>query len=141
MKKIGFCLFLFILFHEPVAGIAQELKSSLAMPRSCLSLQEIKFSDEQEKVVKKIAHIRTEKILSLRSQHMTKSLELKALLRDPHAGEETIRSKNGETEMLQVKLQKELIDYLLEMRRVMTPDQVRAWCPLDEMPVRNGWVK
>ncbi|MDQ5988121.1 MAG: hypothetical protein CSYNP_03877 [Syntrophus sp. SKADARSKE-3] len=141
MKKIGFCLFLLILLHEPLAGIAQDLKSSLVMHRSCLSLQEIKFSDEQERAVKKIAHIRTEKILSLRSQHMTKRLELKDLLRDPHAGEEAIRAKNGESEMLQVKLQKELIDYLLDMRKVMTADQVRTWCPLDEMPGRNGWAK
>jgi len=141
MKRIGFCLCLFILLHGPVVGMAQELKLSLPISRSCLPLQEMKFSDEQERAVKKIAHVRTEKILHLRSQHMTKRLELKALLQNPQAGEDTIRSKNAETEVLQVKLQKELLDYQLEMRRILTPDQVRTWCPLDEVPVRNGWVK
>ena len=59
---------------------------------------------------------------------MSKRLELQAVLRDPEADEQTIRARAREVFDLQDECRHMAMDYLVEIRGALTPEQLRNWC-------------
>jgi len=70
---------------------------------------------------------------------MVKQIELKSLLRDLKTEEKKILSTAREFRLLNVKLQKMMINYQLEIRRTLTPAQIELWRTLENPPAKGGW--
>lgn len=69
---------------------------------------------------------------------MLKRLELRNLLRDPYAGKDAIQFKAEEMGALREALQQQIIDYQIQVREILSPDQVRRWCTMVGEP-QGGW--
>ena len=98
--------------------------------RGCSPIEELGLSDAQREEVKKIESRYKNLILTNWEGLMTKRIELQALLREPNSREEAIRSKSRELRELQAEIHGKMIDYQIEVRNVLTPDQVRQWCTM-----------
>jgi Spy/CpxP family protein refolding chaperone len=107
--------------------------------REGIPLTEMNLSEEQNKKIEDINVDYRNKILQLRSQLMVKQIELKSLLRDLKTEEKKILSTAREFRLLNVKLQKMMINYQLEIRRTLTPEQIESWRTLENPPAKRGW--
>lgn len=106
--------------------------------KGCISLEEMNLSEEQQKTLSQIKAIYWDEMLRLRYKLMGKCLELKMLVRDPGAGAEAIRAKGQEIEMVRSQFQRKALDYQIEVRKVLTPEQMRSWCTLVGAPFMRG---
>jgi len=106
----------------------------------CSTLENLGLSEEQRDSLKRLDDRFKDRILDLRNTLMLKRLELRGLLRDPGAEQDAIQTKSGEMGALREVLQQKILDYQLEIRRILTPDQIERWCPMTGGPVsRGGW--
>ncbi len=71
----------------------------------------------------------------LRAEIFLKRLELKEILTDPISKGESILSKYAEMNQLQSKLEEKMIEYLIKVKGLLTPEQLRNWCPEQEFPL------
>jgi len=132
-------LWVILIFLFPVNLIANgQDENSIITSRNCIPLKDLNLSDNQQKAINKIDVIYGEKILKLRCELTSNQLELKDLLRDPSASEEIIRVGGKKIEALQAQLQREVINYQLEIRRILIPEQTRLWCTIEGYPVNKG---
>ncbi|MCD6153555.1 MAG: periplasmic heavy metal sensor [Syntrophobacterales bacterium] len=143
MKRI-FVLVMILAFLCPSIGFpaqVQEPKQNAEKTNSKdgVSLAEMRFSEEQNKNIEEISATYRNKILQLRSELIVKQIELKSLLRDPEADEKKIRAMARDIRILNVQRQKMMIDYQLEIRNVLTPEQIRSWSTLENPPIKRGW--
>ena len=143
MKRI-FVLVMILAFLCPSIGFpaqVQEPKQNAEKTNSKdgVSLVEMRFSEEQNKNIEEISATYRNKILQLRSELIVKQIELKSLLRDPEADEKKIRAMARDIRILNVQRQKMMIDYQLEIRNVLTPEQIRSWSTLENPPIKRGW--
>ncbi len=71
----------------------------------------------------------------LRAEIFLKRLELKEILTNPASKGESILSKYSEMNQLQSKLEEKMIEYLIKVRSLLTPEQLKNWCPEQEFPL------
>ncbi len=71
----------------------------------------------------------------LRAEIFLKRLELKETLTDPASKGDAILSKYSEMNQLQSKLEEKMIEYLIKVRSLLTPEQLKNWCPEQEFPL------
>lgn len=108
--------------------------------RGCTSLEGIGLSEEQRASIRKVEGRYWSEIASRREKMMIRHLELEALLRDPDATGRAIREKSREIGELQGEIREKMVDYQIEIRAILTPDQMRGWCTLVGDPSqRRGW--
>lgn len=97
--------------------------------RGCRELEELSLSQLQQVAVREADSRFRGLSDDLRNRLMARRLELDALLRDPRTSPEEIRAKAAEVFELRQGLEAALLDYSLELRAVLEPEQVRSWCP------------
>ena len=102
--------------------------------RPCWRASEINLSQEQRKGLDLIQETYFREAQLLRLQLFTKRLELHELLTNPTLRAETIRGKNLEIIELQSKQEDKAIEYLIKVRNLLTPEQLKDWCPEQEFP-------
>jgi Spy/CpxP family protein refolding chaperone len=108
--------------------------------RGCASLEGLGLSEEQRASIQKIEALYWNEIGSRREKMMIKHIELQALLRDPNVSAQTIRQKSRDIGDLQAEIRERMIDYQIEIRSILTPDQRRQWCTLvGESALKKGW--
>jgi len=145
MKRRFVLVVILVLFCSPIGLLAQEKiqgdKKDYPQTnnKEGIPLTEVNLSEEQNQLIEKININYRNMILQLRSQLMVKQIELKSLLRDPKAEEDKILSTACDFRLLNVKLQKMMINYQLEIRRTLTPAQIESWCTLENPPAKRGW--
>jgi len=100
----------------------------------CWKASELNLSQEQRKNLDLIQEAYFREAQLLRLQLFTKRLELRELLTNPTLRAETIRGKNLEIIELQSKQEERAIDYLIRVRNLLTPEQLKDWCPEQEFP-------
>ncbi len=100
----------------------------------CWKASELNLSQEQRKSLDLIQEAYFREAQLLRLQLFTKRLELRELLTNPTLRAETIRGKNLEIIELQSKQEERAIDYLIRVRNLLTPEQLKDWCPEQEFP-------
>jgi Spy/CpxP family protein refolding chaperone len=100
----------------------------------CWRASELNLSQEQRKSLDPIQEAYFREAQLLRLQLFTKRLELRELLTNPTLRAETIRGKNLEIIELQSKQEEKALDYLIKVRNLLTPDQLKDWCPEQEFP-------
>lgn len=127
----------------PLSASAQEPRTGQAMRsgalvRGCSMLADLDLSKEQQESLKHIDGQVKDRILELRNGLMLRRLELRSLLRDPHTGRDAIQKKAREMGALREALQQEMIDYQIQAREILTPDQIRRWCTMMGEPQGAG---
>jgi len=132
----AFCLLVPALVVGPVSAQAQD--SRVMSGRVEMSLKELRLTDDQMKAARQIKASYTKRLLKLRSDIIAKRIEFRNLIRDSSASEEMLRAKGKEIEALDVQLIREMIDFEIEMRKILTPEQVQLWCNyMDPSSVRK----
>lgn len=142
MKRLSLikalCLLFLFISAGPVCAQAQGQDSQGMSGRADMSLRALKLTDEQMKAARQIKANYTKRLLKLRSDIIARRLEFRNLIRDPSATEEAIRAKGKEIEAMDVQLVREMIDFEIEMRKILTPEQVQLWCNyMDPSSVRK----
>ena len=145
MKRCFMLIMILVLFCFPVDMAAQEQIQGnntdyiQVNNKEGIPLTEMNLSEEQNKKIETINVDYRNRILQLRSRLMVKQIELKSLLRDSNTEEKKILSAAREFRLLNVELQKMMINYQLEIRRTVTPTQIESWCTLENPPAKRGW--
>ena len=98
------------------------------------SINPLNLTDEQYTAIKRIKIMHVKKILQLKSDAMGKQHEFKGLIGDPSASEEAIRAKGHEIETINIQITKELIEYELSVRKILTPEQIRFLSNIENAP-------
>jgi Spy/CpxP family protein refolding chaperone len=100
----------------------------------CWRASELNLSQEQRKELDLIQQTYFREAQLLRLQLFTKRLELRELLTNPTARTESIRGKYLEIIELQSKQEEKVVEYLIKVRNLLTPEQLQNWCPEQEFP-------
>jgi Spy/CpxP family protein refolding chaperone len=135
-----FCFF-FILATSPAFSQTSEMKSGSRMGMKrwrgespCWKIHELNLSLEQRKGLDLIQQTYFRDTQVLRVELFTKLLELRELLINPSIKIESLREKYLEISELRSKQEEKVIEYLIKMRNLLTPEQLQHWCPEQEFP-------
>jgi Spy/CpxP family protein refolding chaperone len=136
---LGF-LFIFLIpvsysFSQP-SGMrpppGKEMRHWRGEPK-CQKASELNLSLEQLKGLDIVRQTYLREIQLLRTQLFTKRMELKELFTDPAIKIESIRSKYLEMGEIQSKLEQRSVEYLINVRNLLTQEQLKIWCPEQEL--------
>jgi Spy/CpxP family protein refolding chaperone len=148
MKLAGIASVFILMFCLVTEGQAQSVgrdakpDPSLVQGREVSAAKELNMTEAQLKDAKRIRATYSNRILKLRSEIIGKSIEYRNLLRDPAASEEAIRAKGKEIEAIDTQLIRERIDFEIEMRRILTPEQFQRWyTAMDQQPAAKKPVR
>jgi Spy/CpxP family protein refolding chaperone len=105
---------------------------------SCRSLDELYLDNKQKAAVLEISGPCRDHLLRIRAELIGKHTELKRMIRDPSITEEEIEEAWNEADHLNASMRRELKCYTLQIRRILTPEQIREWCAHVEIHPRRG---
>ena len=100
----------------------------------CSRASELNLSREQMKSLDLLQRTYFREAQLLRLEIFTKNLELRELLTNPSVKVETIRGKTSEIAELQSKQEEKGFEYLIKVRNLLSPEQLKTWCPEQEFP-------
>jgi hypothetical protein len=100
----------------------------------CPGAWELNLSPDQTKVLNSLQQTYDQETHLLRSELFSKRLELRESLTDPHMRIESIRSKFLTFNLVQSKLEEKMIEYLIKVKGLLTEEQLKLWCPEQELP-------
>ena len=96
---------------------------------------QLNLSTEQTKELNLIQQAYYHETQLLRAQLLSKRLELRELLRNPTIKIELIRSKYHEITETQSRFDEKAAEYLIKVRNLLTPEQIKSWNPEEESPL------
>jgi Spy/CpxP family protein refolding chaperone len=96
---------------------------------------ELNLSSEQTKELDLIQQTYYRETQLLRVQLLSKRLELREFLTDPTIKVEFIRSKYAEINEIQFRFDEKAAEYLIKVRNLLTPEQLKSWNPEEEYPL------
>ena len=85
------------------------------------------LTDEQREEISKLRLEFQKETAELRARLWTASLELREMLADPEASDEEILAKAGEVEDLRSQLREIALKHILNLRKVLKPEQIRGF--------------
>ncbi len=100
----------------------------------CSRASDLDLSREQRKSLDLLQRTYFREAQLLRLEIFTKNVELRELLTNPSAKVETIRGKTSEIAELQSKQEDKGFEYLIKVRNLLSPEQLKTWCPEQEYP-------
>lgn len=100
----------------------------------CSRASELNLSLEQRKTLDLLQQTYFREAQLLRLEIFTKNLELRELLINPSARVEAIRGKTSEIAELRSKREEKAVEYLIKVRNLLSPEQLKTWCPEQEFP-------
>jgi Spy/CpxP family protein refolding chaperone len=100
----------------------------------CWGALDLTSSPDQLKGLEQIHQAYLRETQLLRAEIFLKRLELREVLTSPTSKGESILSKYSEMNQLQSKLEEKSIEYLIKVRSLLTPEQLKDWCPERELP-------
>lgn len=134
MQILFFCL-LFILDASSSFSQPSGMRTRRWRDKSpCWRASELNLSQEQRKSLDLIHQTYFREIQLLRLQLFTKQLELRELITNPTVKTESILGKDLEIIELQSKQEEKSVEYLIKIRNLLSPEQLRNWCPEQELP-------
>ena len=101
---------------------------------SCRRASDLSLSADQAKRLELIQHTYHRETQNLRTELISKRLELRESLTNPAVKIESIRSKSLEINELQSRLDEKITEYLIKIRTLLTQEQLKIWCPEQEFP-------
>lgn len=108
---------------------------------ACAPLESLGLSEEQRSSIERIEKHYNDQILGLRSESMSKRFELQSVFSNHLADEQQVRARAQEVMEIHNKCQAMMIDYQMEIRAVLTPEQLRLWCASTDSCFIKGWSK
>ena len=93
---------------------------------------ELNLSPDQMRGFSQIQQTYFRETQLLRAELLLKRLELREFLTNPAMKMESIRAKHLETVAIQSKLEEKEIEYLIKVRNLLTPEQLKSWDPEQE---------
>jgi Spy/CpxP family protein refolding chaperone len=99
----------------------------------CPGALELSPSPDQAKALDQLSHGYLQETRRLRMELLSKRLELREFLTDLSVKGEAIHAKTSEIVELQSRLEQTATDYLLKVRNVLTQDQLKNWCPEQDL--------
>ncbi len=99
-----------------------------------LRASELNLSAEQVKELNLIQQTYYQETQLLRTQFLSKRLELRELITNPTVKIESIRSKYHEITEIQSRLEEKAAEYLIRVRNLLRPEQLKSWNPEEEYP-------
>jgi Spy/CpxP family protein refolding chaperone len=145
MRKYFLIAIIFILLGSFALLWAQESveekkdNNSVAESGDCIPLSKMELSSGQAEAIEAIRCSYRRRILQVRSNLMVKKIEIRNLLNDPESSEEKVLIKAGEIEDLNRAFDRVVLNYQLEIRRVLSPEQIETWCTNGEMSAKRDW--
>jgi Spy/CpxP family protein refolding chaperone len=142
-----FCVLILVLCavsegHAQGAGRDNRPDPPGAAGREVSLVKELKLTEAQDRETRRIRTLYSNRILKLRSEIIGKSIQYRELLSDPAATEESIRAKGREIEAIDTQLIRERIDFEIEMRKILTPEQFHRWySSMDQPPAKKKTVR
>ena len=132
MKKVSLAVaWIFIIFCSGWAQ-AQSPRSmkydNPALNTREFNLQDLNLSEEQTTSIRRIKNAYVNRMVQRKTELAGKQIEFKQLVADPNTSEETIRAKGREIETVNGQIIRDMISYEVEIRRILTPEQLRMWC-------------
>ena len=100
--------------------------------------EDLQLTDKQIERIESIERRYREDIRSLRHELLNKRYSLQRVLSDPTAKSSEIKAKQKEIFALENQIQEKILDYQLEMREILTPEQFRRWGSRDGMSFGHG---
>jgi len=104
------------------------------MDEQCWKASDLNLSPDQTRALELIEQTYFRETKLLRAELLLRRLELRESLTNPAAKAESIRSKYVELNDLQTKLEEKIIDHLVKVRSLLTSEQLKGWCPEQEIP-------
>jgi Spy/CpxP family protein refolding chaperone len=101
----------------------------------CCRASELNLSSGQVKELESIQQTYFRETQLLRAQLFSKRLELREILTNPNVKIESIRSKYSEINEIQCRFEERAIEYLIKVRHLLTPEQLKNWNPEEEFPL------
>ncbi len=101
----------------------------------CQRAFELNLSTEQMKKLKLIQQTYFRETQPLRNELFTKRFEIREILTNPTINTESIRPRYFEITEIYSKLEEKAIEYLINIRNILTEEQIRNWCPEKEFPL------
>lgn len=96
---------------------------------------ELNLSSEQTKELDLLQRTYFREAQLLRAQLLSKRLELREFLTNPTIKIESIRSKYSEINEIQTRFEEKAVEYLIKVRNLLTPEQLKSWSPEGEFPL------
>ncbi len=106
-------------------------------PRSLLP-KDLNLTDKQIEQMGSTQDQYLRDMTALRNELLNKRYELRRLLSDPKSKASKIRSKQKEVFALESQIQERILDYQLQMRDILTPQQFELWVSKHGMPFGPG---
>lgn len=132
--KVYIALLVFSLFflHDGPNSFSQHMGRPWKKGTPCWKASELNLSLEQKKQLESIQQIFFRDTHRIRAELLSKRLEFRELLLNPNIKIEAVRSKYLEIDALQSKLDEKVVDYLIQVRALLTEEQIKNWCPEEE---------
>ncbi len=133
IRILAFCLLFVAMtsssFSQPGMGMRKWRGEG-----QCWRASELDLSQEQRKTLDLSQQTYFREAQLLRIELFTKNLELRELLINPTVRVEIIRGKTSEIIELQSKQEEKAVEYLIKVRNLLSPEQLKVWCPEQEFP-------
>lgn len=133
MKRVLFAVAWILIVAGAGLAQAQSPRGSLKVDNPALSsremnLQDLNLSEEQTASIRRIKSAYVNRMVQKKTELAGKQIEFKQLVADPNASEEAIRAKGREIESVNGQIIRDMISYEVEIRRILTPEQLQRWC-------------
>lgn len=99
-----------------------------ALNTRVFNIQDLNLSEEQTTSIRRIKNAYVNRMVQKKTELAGKQIEFKQLVADPNTSEEAIRAKGREIESINGQIIRDMISYEVEIRRILTPEQLRLWC-------------
>ena len=109
--------------------------------QQCWTASELNLSPEQARTLDLLGQTYFQEAKRYRIELFSKRLEIKEYLTNPAVKAEVIQAKNGEIIELQSKMEEKTVEYLLKVRTLLTPEQLKIWCPEQESPMLHRMME
>jgi len=101
---------------------------------SCWRPEDLRLTQQQIEQIESIEHRYLREIRGLRNDLLNQKYQLRRLLSDPTSQATHIRSKQREISALENQMQDRILDYQLEVRQILTPEQFSLWVSRQRSP-------
>jgi len=101
----------------------------------CWAASELVLSPDQAKAYDLLSRTYFQEAKRHRMELFSKRLELREYLTDSTVNIESIQAKNLEIIELQSKIEGKTTEYLIQVRNLLTQEQLKSWCPEQEFPM------
>jgi Spy/CpxP family protein refolding chaperone len=141
--KLLMAIFFFLFIH-PLPSFSQPSEMRIH-PRMqgrpwrgegpCWRASDLNLSLDQTKRLELIQQAYQRETQNLRTELISKRFEVRESLTNPTVKTESIRPKWLEVNELQSRLNEKAMEYLIKVRNLLTPEQLKIWCPEQEFPL------